>query len=242
AEAAPVVQAVAKGAKVKAFRVYMDESPSGLASLTPHLTPESVAGKTIAASLTDSARVVLPILYHLKGLPPSRLSWLSVDPSVYFPVLLQGRAELVTASLDSDVPTLKRIADPRGITVYFSSFADWGYDVFGYFLVTRADRISSNPNEVRSFAEATTRSVNYAIEHPEEAARILVRHNPTLDYELVLAQWRLSIETIDTPFVKANGYGSANEERLERCIELVKRAFALEGDLAPADVYAGVSN
>lgn len=239
AEAAPVVQSIGKGARVKAFSVYMDQSPSGLASLKPYPTPESIAGRTIAASQTDSARVVLPILYDLKGLASSDLAWLSADPAIYFPLLLQGRAELVTASIDSDVPTLKRVAGSRA--VYFSSFADWGYDAFGYFLVTQADRIASSPSEVRAFAEATARSVEYALDHPEEAARILVRRNPTLDYDPVLAQWRASVAAIDTPFVREAGYGEASEERLRRTIDLVKRAFPIEKELVPEDVYEDVA-
>lgn len=241
AEAAPVVQSIARGARVKAFLVYMDSSPSGLASLKPYPTPESLAGRTIAASQTDSARVVLPILYDLRGLAPSDLAWLSADPSIYFPLLLQGRAELVTASIDSDVPTLRRVAGPRNQTIYFSSFAEWGYDAFGYFLVTQADRIASSPEEVRAFAEATVRSVKYSLDQPEEAARILVRHNPTLDYDLVLAQWRQSIAAIDTPFVRRTGYGGASEERLKRTIELVKRAFPIEKEILPEDVFAHIA-
>ncbi|MFQ5790327.1 MAG: ABC transporter substrate-binding protein [Acidobacteriota bacterium] len=238
AEAAPVVQAVGKGAQVKAFGVFMDISTSGLASLTAYPTPESVAGKTIAASLTDSARVILPIIYNLKDLDPSSLDWLAVDPSIYFPLLLQGRAELVTASIDSDVPVLRRVAQPRGKTIHFSSFAEWGYDVFGYFLVTRADRIVSSPDEVGAFAAATVRAVKYAINQPEEAARILVQHNPTLDYDLTLAHWRQSIQAIDTAYVKEHGYGRATRERLQRSIDLVKEAFRLEVTLAPEDIYA----
>lgn len=236
AEAAPVVQAIGKGARVKAFSVYMDASPSGLASLKPYPTLESIAGKTIAASQTDSARVVLPILFDLKGLPPSNLVWISADPSIYFPLLLQSRAELVTASIDSDVPTWRRRAGSR--VIYFSPFADWGYDAFGYFLVTQADRIVASPEEVRAFAEATNRSVKYALDHPGEAVRIFVRRNPTLDFDLMLAQWRQSILAVDTPFVRAEGYGAASEERLKRTIELVKRAFPIERQLRPEDVFA----
>lgn len=241
AEAAPVVQSIGRGARVRAFSVFMDSSPSGLASLKPYPTPESIAGRTIAASQTDSARVVLPIIYDLRGLAPSDLAWLSADPAIYFPLLLQGRAELVTASIDSDVPTLRRIAGPRNLTVHFSSFADWGYDAFGYFLVTQADRIASSPEEVRAFAEATIRSVKYSLEYPEEAARILVEHNPTLDLELMLGQWRQSMIAIDTPFVREAGYGKASEERLKRTIALVKRAFPFEKDLRPGDVYVDVA-
>jgi NitT/TauT family transport system substrate-binding protein len=241
AEAAPVVQAIGKGARVKAFSVYMDASPSGLASLKPYPTLESIAGRTIAASQTDSARVVLPILFGLKGLASSELSWLSADPGIYFPLLLQGRAELVTASIDSDVPTLRRVAGPRNQTVHFSSFADWGYDAFGYFLVTQSDRIASSPEEVRAFADATIRSVDYARDQPEEAARILVRHSPTLDYDLVLAQWKQSLAAIDTAFVRSQGYGVASEERLKRTIDLVKRAFPVEKEILPEDLFMDVT-
>jgi len=238
AEAAPVVQAVAKGARVKAFGVFMDVSTSGLASIAPYPTPESVRGMTVAASLTDSARVILPIIFKLKGLDPAALNWLAVDPSVYFPLLLQGRVDLITASIDSDVPALQRVAQKQGKTVLFSSFAKWGYDIFGYFLVTQADRIASSPNEVRAFAAATVKAVKYAVEQPEEAARILVRYNPTLDYDLILAHWRQSIPAIDTAFVKEHGYGRATPERLQRSIELVKQAFQMELELKPKDIYA----
>lgn len=235
AEAASLVQAISKGARVQAFGVYMDESTSGLASLSPYPTPRSVVGKPIAASVTDSARVILPIVFNLQGLDPASLDWQAADPSIYFPLLLQGRAELVTASIDSDVPTLRHRVP--GKTVYFASFAEWGYDVFGYFLLARSDRIETSPDEVRAFAAATVKSVRYAIDHPEEAARIIVKHNPTLDEELMLAHWQESIRAIDTPYVAEHGYGHATEERLERSIDLVREAFGLETPLTPQQIY-----
>jgi NitT/TauT family transport system substrate-binding protein len=238
AEAAPVVQAVAKGARVKAFGVFMDASTSGLASLEPYPKLDSIAGRTVAASLTDSARVILPIVFRQNGLDPSGIEWLAADPSTYFPLLLQRRAALVTASIDSDVPTFRRAAEGQGKTVHFQSFASFGYDVFGYFLVTRADRIGESPKEVRGFAEATAKSVRYSMEHPEEAAAILVRHNPTLDRDLMLAHWTESMRAIDTAFVREHGYGAATSERLSRSIELVARAFGLPVSLTPEDIYA----
>ncbi len=238
AEAAPVVQAVAKGAKVRGFGVFMDITTSGLASLTPHPTPGSLAGKSIAASLTDSARVVLPIIFSQKGLDPATIDWQAADPGIYFSLLLEGKVDLFTASIDGDVPALMRVATPRGKTVHFASFADWGYDVFGYLLVTSADRIATNPDEVRAFAAATVKAVKYAIEHPEETARIMVTHNPTLNPETTLAQWRQSIKALNTPYVAKNGYGVATTDRLQRTVNLVKQAFKLDLTLTPADFYA----
>lgn len=181
--------------------------------------------------------MVVPILERLDERDPSKVDWLTADPSVYFPLLVQGRAELVTASSDSDVPTWSRILSRQGKRLYFTSFADRGYDVFGYLLVARADRIASRPEEVKAFAEATAESVRYALAHPEEAAASLVRHSPTLDPELVLAQWRASMSAFETAFTEANGYGRATSERLERSIELVARAFDLETALFAEDLY-----
>jgi NitT/TauT family transport system substrate-binding protein len=237
AETAPVVQAIGKGAAVKAFAVYMDQSTSGLASLAPFGADEPLVGRKVAASLTDSARVIAPILERLAGRDPSGIEWITADPSVYFPLLVQGRAQLVTASSDSDVPTWRRVLSRQGKTVHFTSFAERGYDVFGYLLVARGDRIASRPEEARAFAEATAMAVRFALEHPEAAAASLVRHSPTLDPELALAQWRASMPAFETAFTEAHGYGRATRERLERSIELVSRAFETETELAPEDLY-----
>src|SRR5262245_23091466 len=238
AESTSVVQAAAKGAKVRGFGVFMDVTTSGLASLTPYPTPESLAGKTVAASLTDSARVILPIVFSLKGLDAGAVKWQAADPGVYASLLLEGKVDLYTASIDGDVPALARVAAPRGKTVHFASFADWGYDVFGYFLVTTADRIATQPDEVRAFAAATVKAVRYSVEHPEETAQIMMKHNPTLNYETTLAQWRQSIKAIETAYVKQHGYGIATPDRVQRTIDLVKQAFKLDLALTPGDVYA----
>jgi ABC-type nitrate/sulfonate/bicarbonate transport system substrate-binding protein len=110
--------------------------------------------------------------------------------------------------------------------------------VFGYFLVARADRLAARPDEVRAFAAATARSVRYATEHPEEAAKSIVRHSPALDYETALAQWRESRPAIDTLFVRQHGYGRATDARLQQTIALVNQAFKLSAPLKPSDIYA----
>ncbi|HZS83779.1 MAG TPA: ABC transporter substrate-binding protein [Stellaceae bacterium] len=238
AESASVVQAVPKGSKVKGFEVYMDVTTSGLASLQPYPTPQSIAGKTVAASQTDSARVILPIIFSQKGLDPASIKWEAADPGVYFSLLLSGKADLITASYDGDVPALTKVAAAQKKEVHFASFADWGYDVFGYFLVARADQIAGHPDEVKAFAAATRKAVQYAIAHPEEAAQSLVKASPTLNYDTVLTQWTRSIKAIETPYEKEHGYGVATPDRLQRTVDLVKKALKIEAPVTAADVYA----
>ena len=240
AEAGPVVQAVAKGAKVKSFMVFTDISTSGLASLKPYKTLESLKGQRIAASQTDSARVILPILLERNKMAADSVQWLASDPGVYSSLLLSGQTDLFTASIDGDVPALEKVAGPRGKTVHFASFADWGYDVFGYFLVASNESLAKDPDTARRFAQAIRKSVLYAVANPEETARIMVKYNPALNYDTTLAQWRQSIKSIDTAYVKKNGYGVATDERLKSTIDLIERALKLDAKLAPADIYTPV--
>jgi NitT/TauT family transport system substrate-binding protein len=239
ADASTVVQSIAKGANTKAFAVFMDVTTSGLASREPYPTPQSLEGAKIAAGLTDSARVILPIILGEHGIDPQSVNWEAADPGVYVSLLLSGQVDLFTASIDGDFPSLMKIAKRENQEVHFSSFADWGYDVFGYFLVTDAARIESNPDEVRAFAAATAKAVQYAIENPQETADIMVEANPTLDVETVLAQWTQSIVAINTDYVAEHGYGSATADRVERTIGLVQEALGqTDMDLAADDVFA----
>lgn len=237
-DASTMVQAAARGASVKAFAVFMDVSPMGLASREPYPTPDSLEGAKIAAGMTDSTRVILPIIFDQHGLDPETINWEAADPSVYISLLLSGQVDLFTASIDGDFPALLNVAGPQGQEVHFSSWADWGYDSFGFFLVTHPDRIDQNPDEVRAFARATEKAVMYAIENPEEAAEIMVRHNPTLNQETTLAQWTQSIDAINTDFVSEAGYGSATPDRLDSTIALVARARGEDIDLSADDIFA----
>ena len=232
----PVVQGVARGAKVKAFMAYTDVTTSGLVALSPFPTPESLIGKRIAAGQTDSARVVLPIIFDMKGLDASTLDWQAADPGVYVSLLLSGRVDLYTASYDSDVPVLRRTLEQQGQgrTAYFSSFAEWGYDTYGFVLLTSAN---ADPAEARRFAEATKRAVEYSIANPEEAVRIMIQHNPTMNHDIVTTQWNATIGSMQTPYVAKHGYGAVTIDRIERSIALTRQALNLEAELAADDVF-----
>ena len=237
ADAGTTIQAIAKGSKIKSFMVFMDVSTSGLASLDPYPTMESMKGKKVAASQSDSARVIVPILLERRKLEPTWVEWVTSDPGVYLSLLMSGQTDLFTASIDGDVPALEKVASQRGKKVYFTSFSDWGYDVFGYVLVASNETLAKDPDGAKRFAEATRKAVRYSIDHPEETAQIMVKHNPTLNYDTTLAQWRQSIKAIETPYVKQNGYGVATPERLQSTLDFIQRSMKLDAKLGAADIY-----
>lgn len=237
ADAGSTIQGIAKGAKIKSFMVFMDVSTSGLAALAPYPTLDSLKGKKVAASQSDSARVTMPILLERAKLPANWFEWVTSDPGVYLSLLMGGQVDLFTASIDGDVPALEKVASGQGKKVYFTSFSDWGYDAFGYLLVGSSETLAKDPGGAKRFAEATRKAVQYSIEHPEETAQIMVKHNPTLNADTTLAQWKQSIKAIDTPYVKQNGYGVATPERLTSTLDFVQRSLKLDTKLGIQDIY-----
>jgi NitT/TauT family transport system substrate-binding protein len=237
-DASVLVQSVSKGAKIIAFGVYLDISANGLASLQPIPTPESLIGRKIAAALTDSSRVVVPIVYSLKNLDASRLDWQAADPGTYFSLLLSGRVDVIAAAMDADRPALSKVAASQNKQVHFAAFADWGYDVFGIFLVTQTARVAERPDEVKAFAAAVVKSVKYALANPDEAAHIMAQKNLTFDPEVVAAQWKASAAAMQTDYVRRNGYGIATVDRLQRTITLARTALKIETEVTPEQLFA----
>jgi NitT/TauT family transport system substrate-binding protein len=237
-DASVLVQSIAKGAQIQAFGVYLDISANGLASLQPIPSPESLLGRKIAAALTDSSRIVVPIIYNMKHLDASKLEWQAADPGTYFSLLLSGRVDVIAAAMDADRPALSKAAASQNKQVHFGAFADWGYDVFGIFLVTQAARIAAHPEEVKAFAAAVVKSVKYAIANPDEAARIMAEKNSTFNPEIVAAQWKASATAMQTDYVRKHGYGIATLDRLQRTISLARTALKIETELQPDQLFA----
>ena len=237
ADAGVVVQNLSKGARVKAISVFMDASTAGLASMKPYSSLEELKGTTIAASPADNARVILPVVFSFKGLDPSSVHWKASDPSVYISLLLSNEVDLFTAAFDGDMPNLERVTAAQGKKPHFLPFADYGYDVFGFFLIAKEERTRTNPDEIERFRLATAKAVQYAIANPEEAATIMVKLNPTMRRETVLAQWTRAMSAMKTDYVKTHGYGAATADRLQRTIDLTKTALKLQTNIGPQELF-----
>ncbi|MTI81822.1 MAG: ABC transporter substrate-binding protein [Firmicutes bacterium] len=74
-------------------------------------------------------------------------------------------------------------------------------DYYTPVLVTNESIIEENPELAKKFMSATTKGYQFAIEKPEEAANILLKHAPELEQELVVAsqKWLSSKYQDDAP-------------------------------------------
>ena len=95
------------------------------------------------------------------------------------------------------------IGEQKGYEINFLPFADANpvLDYYTPVIVANDTYISENPESVKAFLRATAKGYEYAVAHPEEAAKILAEAVPELEYDILLeSQKYLSQEYIaDAP-------------------------------------------
>lgn len=91
----------------------------------------------------------------------------------------------------------------NGLDTNFFKFIDINpvFDYYSPFIFTNNDYMKENPEEVRAFVEATVKGYKYAMKNPEKAADILIKENPEMDRELVVAsqKWLADQYQADAP-------------------------------------------
>ena len=95
-------------------------------------------------------------------------------------------------------------ADLKGIDLNVVMLNDWQECVPDYYtpvIITNETLISEQPEIVEAFLAATARGYTFAIEHPDEAAEILLAAAPESDAELIKAsqQWLSDQYQADAP-------------------------------------------
>ncbi|MCC7449398.1 MAG: ABC transporter substrate-binding protein [Anaerolineae bacterium] len=95
-------------------------------------------------------------------------------------------------------------ADLQGYKLAFVMLRDYTKCVPDYYtplLITNEDMIKNQPDVVRAFVQATARGYAYAIQHPDEAADMLLKAAPDLDANLVKrsAVWLASQYQAEAP-------------------------------------------
>lgn len=79
--------------------------------------------------------------------------------------------------------------DVKGLDTNYFAFKDIesAFDYYTPVLVANNTFLKESPELARAFLDATRKGYEYAIENPEEAANILVKHAPELDIDIVTA-------------------------------------------------------
>ena len=130
--------------------------------------------------------------------------------------------------------------DVAGVETDFFAFADLD-PVFDYYtpvIIANNEFLQNQPETARAFLAALKQGYEFAMEHPEEAADILMKHAPELSAnpELVYESQRYLASRYQT---EAARWGEMEESRWAAFFSWLSENGLVEGDLSPT---AGFTN
>lgn len=209
------------GAPVTAVMMIYDKPPFaviGRKSLGV-TAPADLAGKVLGAPPPDGAWAQFPIFAAENGLDMASITVEPVGFPVREPMLAEGKVAAVTGFSFTSTLNVKRLGVPADdISVIL--MADHGVALYGNAIIVNTDFAEANPELVTGFLKAVALGWKDAIADPAKAIEGLIERNPAADPALEVERLQMSIDdNVLTDWVKANGLGGIDADRMAKAIE-----------------------
>ncbi|MEZ5783969.1 MAG: ABC transporter substrate-binding protein [Rhizobiaceae bacterium] len=178
ADTAVMIKAAAKGAPVKSVGVLLQRTFASLVSPAGKIDkPEDIAGKTIAITPGDAVTPLWPLYLNKIGIKGSDVKTVAGDAQTKLNAVVNGQAD---GLLGSSTEQGARLPDIIKAPVSILRFTEVGITLVGLGIVASDRTMESNPDLVRRFMKASTRSVEAAMADPEAAVKVLLEKYPSI--------------------------------------------------------------
>lgn len=163
-----MIKAAAKGAPVIATGVLLQQNPMSVMGFSEKniRKAEDLKGKTVATTPGDSMSQIWPLFLKKAGLRESEMRILTGDGQTKLNAVINGQADVLLGYV---MDQSMKIKDATGKTTTPIMFSDYGVNLVSSGIITNRDWAKENPDLVRRFMRATTRSVEAAEKAPKEA-------------------------------------------------------------------------
>jgi NitT/TauT family transport system substrate-binding protein len=189
------------------------------------VVPKDLEGKTLGAPASDGSFAQWPVFVQVNGIDPSKVKIENVSFPVREPMLAAGQIDAITGYSFTTFVDLKDKGVPVGdISVLL--MADYGVELYGNAIIVNSKFAAEHPDAVRGFLNAFMRGLRETIRSPATAIDSVLRRNPDARKNVELERLTMAIrENIVTPEVKANGYGTIDEQRFARAIDQIAMVY-----------------
>jgi NitT/TauT family transport system substrate-binding protein len=195
--------------------------------------PKDLEGNAIANPAGGSIPDLFPAFAKAAGIDAQAVRWV-VASSESLPGLLAankvpcvGQFTVGEALLRSQLGSAKLVR---------FAYSDAGLSYYGNGIVATAATITSKPDLVHRFVEATVRGMKDAFADPTAAGAIMQRIVPQMDATIAKNETEAVAELAQIP--GKSPLGEIDPARIEATLDVVKGAFKLATPVAAADVYA----
>ena len=215
------------GAPVTAVMMVYDKPPFAVVGRVSQgvTEPADLEGRVLGAPPPDGAWAQFPIFAAENDLDMSKITVEPVGFPTREPMLAEGKVAAVTGYSFTSTLNVMRLGVPmEDQTVLLMS--DYGVSLYGNAILVNTDYAAENPELVKGFVKAVAMGWKDAIADPAAAVKPLMSRNPAADEALEVERLSLSIkDNVLTDWVKANGFGGIDADRMAKSIEQTKSVY-----------------
>lgn len=181
-----LTQSRIQGVPIVSIGAIIQHNTSGFASPVAKniKTPKDFEGKTYGGWGSPSEQAMLQSLMETQKADVSKVKIVNAGDADFFTAVKRDiDFEWIFYAWTGIEAELR--GEPINM-IYLTDYSD-KLDYYTPLLITNEKTIQQNPDLVRKFMAATSKGYQYAIDHPQEAADLLVKAVPDLDPKLVSA-------------------------------------------------------
>lgn len=218
------------GAPVTAAMMIYDKPPFAVVGRRSQgvEAPKDLEGRKLGAPPPDGAWAQFPIFAAENGLDMAAIAVEPVGFPVREPMLAEGQVAAVTGFSFSSVLNLVRLGVPEE-DISTLLMADHGVALYGNAIIVNTDFAKDHPEAVTGFLRAVAKGWKDAVAEPGAAIAALIERNPAADAALEERRLGMAIrDNVVTDWVKANGMGNIDPERMARAVEQTKSVYEFQ--------------
>lgn len=189
-----------------------------------------LAGKTLATTPGNSHYLYFPLVARMSGLDPASVRWVTVDSAAMAPMLISRRVDGAPLFATHEYYQNKQ-AERVGQRIRVIPFADYGFKIYSYCWFATEETIRTNPDLVRRFLAALSRSYLWAKDNVEETARLHNRRHPDVAVDDAMGSMRIMNRYMFNEATEQAGFGRFDPDRLRETYRVVAMAQELPAEI-----------
>jgi NitT/TauT family transport system substrate-binding protein len=227
---------IVAGFPVKIVAVTSQSTQAAIATLAESgiANPQALEGKTLADLPASIVIRLFPLFAKRAGIDASKVNIVPGSPQTLPSLLATGRADAI-GQFTVGKPTLVVAAGGRDVRML--KYSQYLKGLLGNGIVTTDDRIRTKPDEVRRFTKAILKGLNYAVDNPVEAGRIMQKYVPIANPDAAAKELKILKFFVKNTCTRKNGVGYIDVQKIKSTASIVRVAFKT-GPFDYRDLYS----
>jgi NitT/TauT family transport system substrate-binding protein len=229
------IQAVGKGADLKAIMVIYANSPQGFYWLKSSGIngPKDFAGRKIGNPPGDAARLMWPAFAKKTGIDPAGVNFVNLSPQAKVGALKSKSVDIISDFYNEHDLKVREFGPDLG----FVAWRTVGVNVYGNSLFVNGAYLKANPERVRKFAAVTQRAYAACVKDFAPCLDALTASVSGLTPDNQRDQWERIKQLMRDDTTTGVALGAFDGARVKTDYELVKEMIGIEKAFEPATLF-----